>query len=86
MRACVRAGVITIYPSNATEMTAAALLFLKLRDENRTCKFNPNCPKPVQPMAPAAVEVDLGVGTGAAAGELEAGWSGERSTEVSLWL
>lgn len=37
-------------------------------------------------MAPAAVEVDLGVGAGAAAGELEAGWSGERSTEVSLWL
>lgn len=27
-------------------------------------------------MAPAAVEVDLGVGAGAAAGELEAGWSG----------
>lgn len=42
----------------------------------RTCKFNLNCPKPVQPMAPAAVEVDLGVGAGAAAGELEAGWSG----------
>lgn len=37
-------------------------------------------------MAPAAVEVDLGVGAGVAAGELEAGWSGERSTEVSLWL
>lgn len=34
-------------------------------------------------MAPAAVEVDLGVGAGAAAGELEAGWrEGERSTAV----
>lgn len=33
-------------------------------------------------MAPAAVEVDLGVGAGAATGELEAGWRGERSPEV----
>lgn len=45
-------------------------------------EFNLNVPKPVKPMAPAAVEVDLGVGAGAAAGELEAGWRGERSTEV----
>lgn len=38
-------------------------------------------------MAPAAVEVDLGVGAGAAAGELEAGWrGGEGSTEVSSSL
>lgn len=34
------------------------------------------CTEPVKPMAPAAVEVDLGVRAGAAAGELEAGWRG----------
>lgn len=49
-------------------------------------EFDLNRPKPVQPMAPAAVEVDLGVGAGAAAGELEAGWRGQRSTEVSAPL
>lgn len=39
-------------------------------------------PVPVEPMAPATVEVDLRGDAGAAAGELETGWGGRRSRQV----
>lgn len=37
---------------------------------------------PVEPMAPATVEVDLRGDAGATAGELETGWGGRRSRQV----